>query len=61
MYIYFGLFKTDKLQSEDYQIKQELLQMALSKGGKINIEPLSLEAMLQPDAQVIEDAGKAEK
>ncbi len=61
MFVYFGIYKTDKLQSEDYQIKQELLEMALSKGGKIKIEPLSLEAMLEPDDHAIEDAGKAEK
>jgi len=61
MFVYFGIFKTDKLQSEDYQIKQELLQIALSKGGKIKIEPFELDAILDADPDAIEHLRRAKK
>jgi hypothetical protein len=61
MYVYFAVTKTDKLQSEDYQIRQELLQMVSSKGGKIKIEPISIETIARPDTSAIEEAERGEK
>ncbi len=59
MFVFFGIQKTDKkLQSEDYQIRQELLQIISSKGGRIKIEPISIEMITNPDAKVIDDAEK---
>ena len=56
MYVYFGFFKTEKLQSEDYQIRQELLQMIAHKVGKIKVEPISIETIANPEAKAMEDS-----
>jgi hypothetical protein len=58
MYVYFGFFKTDKLQSEDYQIRQELLQNISHKVGRIKIDSLSIERLANPDVKPTEDTEK---
>jgi hypothetical protein len=54
MYIYWAFASPDRLQSEDYQIRQETLQMISKKGGKIVIDPVSLGAIANPPVSLTE-------
>lgn len=54
MYVYFAIWKTSRLQSENYQIRQEILQMVSKKGSKIELVPLSLPAIANPTPEEIE-------
>src|SRR5262249_10845562 len=47
-FIVFAIFKPEKLQSEDYQIRHESLQIIQQKGGRIVIPPTSIEAIANP-------------
>lgn len=47
-YIYFMITSPNKLQSEEYQIKQQALELVQSKGSPIEIMPLSLDSMTNP-------------
>jgi len=47
-FIYFAYFKPEKLQSEDYQLRHESLQMIQQKGGRIILDPASIEAIANP-------------
>jgi hypothetical protein len=44
----FAIFKPDKLQSEDYQIRHESLQIIQQKSGQMEISTTSLEAIANP-------------
>lgn len=44
----FALYKPEKLQSEDYQLRHESLQIIQQKGGKIVVDPASIEAIANP-------------
>lgn len=48
MYLFFGIFDRDRLHSEDYRIKQYILEMTESKGGKIKTSPVDLVSMVNP-------------
>lgn len=48
MCIYFGIYKTHHLQTEDYQVRRETLDMIRQKGGKIVVEPADLIALANP-------------
>jgi len=50
-FCYFALFKPEKLQSEDYQIRHESLQLIQQKGGHIDIPSVSLEQIVNPGIQ----------
>jgi len=41
--IYFAGWKSDRLQSEDYQIRAQALRLIEEKGGRIKVEPASVE------------------
>jgi hypothetical protein len=43
--IYFAVNKTDKLQSEDYQLRHESLQILIEKGGNIKIDQASIDSI----------------
>lgn len=53
-YIGFALFKPDKLQSEDYQIRHESLQIVQQKSGRITLDPTSLQAIVNPELRRLE-------
>lgn len=42
------IFNPDKLQSEDYQIRKQTLDLAFQKGDRFPINPLSLELIPNP-------------
>lgn len=45
---YFAVRNPDKLQSEEYQLRHETLQLLQSKAGAIAIDPTSLTAITNP-------------
>lgn len=55
---YFGIFKPDKLQSEDYQIRHETLELIKQKGSPIEISPSSLELVANPLHRAVEHDNK---
>jgi hypothetical protein len=56
-YCGFAIFKPEKLQSEDYQIRHESLQIIQEKGGVVPIGSTSLEAIANPSANPIAIGG----
>lgn len=50
-FCYFAMFKPEKLQSEDYQIRHESLQLIQQKSGDIEIPVTSLEQIVNPGNQ----------
>lgn len=54
---YFALFKPEKLQSEDYQIRHESLQIIQSKSGKIDVTEASINQIANPIAGKLEHKG----
>lgn len=48
-FVGFALFRPEKLQSEDYQIRHESLQLIQQKAGRLPISPTSIEAIANPD------------
>ena len=59
-FIGFALFNPDKLQSEDYQIRHEALQILQQKSGQIAIDPTSLEAIANPTLGLLGEGGEDE-
>jgi hypothetical protein len=45
---YFAAFRPDKLQSEDYQIRHEALELIKEKGSQLEIAQSSLEVIANP-------------
>lgn len=45
---YFALTKPEKLQSEDYQIRHETLQIIQEKSGALTLDTASLTAIANP-------------
>jgi len=48
MNLYFALTKPERLQSEDYQIQQQTLQMISKKAGQIVVEPIAIGVIAHP-------------
>jgi hypothetical protein len=48
VFVGFAIFKPDKLQSEDYQIRHETLTLILQKGGAAPIDPATIQAIANP-------------
>jgi hypothetical protein len=48
----FGIFKPDKMQSEEYQIRHEALELIRQKGSPIEVSPSSLEGIANPVLRV---------
>lgn len=56
-FVYFAIFKPEKLQSEDFQIRHESLQLIQQKSGEIAILASSLEQIVNPTAPRLESNG----
>lgn len=56
-FCYFAIFKPEKLQSEDYQIRHESLQLIQQKSGEIAVLTPSLEQIVNPSRSAIESKG----
>jgi len=55
-FLYFMIFDPSKLQSEDYQLRHEALEVIRQKGTRNAISPSSLEAIANP-IHAISDRG----
>lgn len=53
----FAIFRPEKLQSEEYQIRHESLQLIQQKSGRLALAPTSIEAIANPQARLLEDKG----
>ncbi|OQW63296.1 MAG: hypothetical protein BVN29_16415 [Nitrospira sp. ST-bin5] len=60
-YIGFAVFHPDKLQSEDYQIRHESLQIVQQKSGRITLDPTSLDAIVNPELHMLERKPEGER
>jgi hypothetical protein len=49
--VYFAGWKTDRLQTEDHLTTLKQLEMVASKGGKIPVNPVDLQAIGNPYSQ----------
>jgi hypothetical protein len=47
-FIYFAIFDPDRLHTEDYRLRQQIIELAESKGGKIYTSPLDLASITNP-------------
>jgi hypothetical protein len=47
-FLYLIIFAPEKLQSEEYQIRHETLELIRQKGESVTLEPSSLEAIANP-------------
>jgi hypothetical protein len=47
-FFYFGIVSPEKLQSEEYQLRHETIELIKQKGSAIEISPSSLEAIANP-------------
>lgn len=56
-FVYFAIFRPEKLQSEDYQLRHESLQIIQQKTGQTTLYPSSLEAIANPESKQIESTG----
>jgi len=54
-FVGFAIFKPEKLQSEDYQLRHESLQIIQSKTGRVAVESASLEAIANPNQPLLKD------
>ncbi len=50
----FAIYRPEKLQSEEYQIRHESLQLIQQKTGRIVIATTSIEAIANPQAKLLE-------
>ena len=54
-FILFAIFRPEKLQSEDYQLRHESLQIIQQKSGRITIPDTSIEAIANPEVKQLSD------
>jgi hypothetical protein len=54
-FIGFAIFRPDKLQSEEYQLRHESLQIIQQKSGRISLSPSSIEAIANPNTKKLKD------
>ncbi len=54
----FAIFKPEKLESADYQLRHETLQMIQQKSGRIALDPASLQAIANPAQKALREGGK---
>ncbi len=47
-FAYFAITKPEKLQSEEYQLRHETLQIIQQKTGQLIVDPTSLTAITNP-------------
>jgi hypothetical protein len=53
----FAIFRPEKLQSEEYQLRHESLQLIQQKSGRLAITPASIEAIANPQTRLLEQKG----
>ncbi|MGA1979615.1 MAG: hypothetical protein ABSG99_03495 [Sedimentisphaerales bacterium] len=53
-FVGFAIFKPEKLQSEDYQLRHESLQIIQQKAGRMDMDPTSLEGIANPNQPLLE-------
>jgi hypothetical protein len=58
-FLYFMVFDPSKLQSEDYQIRHEAIEVIREKGTRAAISSASLEAIANPIHAVVDHRGDA--
>jgi hypothetical protein len=46
--IYLAIFRPEKLRSEEYQLRRQTLELIHEKGGKIRVDPASLQSIVIP-------------
>lgn len=51
-FLYFMIYAPEKLQSEEYQLRHETLELIRQKGSSVEISPSSLEAIMNPVHQL---------
>ena len=56
-FLYFMTFDPSKLQSEEYQIRHEALEVIKQKGSSVEIVPSSLEAIANPVRAIAHRSG----
>jgi hypothetical protein len=56
-FLYFMIFDPHRLQSEEYQIRHETLELIRQKGSTVELTPSSLEAIANPVHAQIRDRG----
>jgi hypothetical protein len=56
-FLYFMVMAPEKLQSEEYQLRHETLELIRQKGESVAIEPSSLEAIANPSHHAISHRG----
>jgi hypothetical protein len=50
--VFFAVKSPEKLQSEDYQLRHETLQLVQAKAGHLAVDPTSLQAIANPAHQL---------
>jgi hypothetical protein len=53
-FVCFAILRPEKLQSEEYQLRHESLQLIQQKSGRIALNPASIEAIANPRAGQLE-------
>ncbi len=48
--VYFAAFKPEKLQSEDYQLRQQAMILIQEKSGRMKLDAVSLEKIARPES-----------
>jgi hypothetical protein len=63
MYVYFGIKDPDRLHSEEYRLRDRILKLTETKGGKIAVNPLELTEIANPfpDAKALTYKAEATK
>jgi hypothetical protein len=56
-FFYFMIFAPEKLQSEEYQLRHETLELIKQKGSSVEIAPSSLEAIANPVYRALRSGG----
>lgn len=52
-FIGFAMFRPEKLQSEEYQIRHETLQLIQQKAGRLTLVPTSITAIANPEQPLL--------
>jgi hypothetical protein len=48
---YFAIVKPEKLQSEEFQLRQQAMLIMKEKGGRAKVDPVLLEKILGPESE----------
>lgn len=53
----FAIYRPEKLQSEEYQLRHESLQLIQQKSGRLAVTSASIEAIANPQTRLLEQKG----